>query len=81
LPFGRLATARRIDCAAQANERLRQTRFDRSLLDAQVLGDPLQRYSDEAMEDEDIPAAARESADRPSKNSALAVFVVGLRWR
>jgi len=39
LPFRRLATARLIDGSAQANERLRQTRFDRLLVDTQMLGD------------------------------------------
>jgi hypothetical protein len=77
----RLTTGRLIDGAGQPDERLRQTRFDRSLLDGYVFGDLLQGHSDEAMEDEDIPTAARESADRPSKNPALAVFLGGLRWR
>ena len=73
--------ARLLDGAAQASECPCQTRFDRSGLDAQALGDVLYRHSGEAMEDEDIPMAAREPPDRPKKNLALAVIVVQLRWR
>jgi len=74
LPFRRLATARLIDGSAQANERLRQARFDRLLVDAQMLGDLLQRQSGEAMENKDVATSARESADRPDENPALALF-------
>ena len=73
--------ARLLDGAAQASECSCQTRFDRSGLDAQVLGDLLHRHFGEAMEDEDIPIVAREPPDRPNKNLALAVIVVQLRWR
>jgi len=65
LPFRRLATARPIDGSAQANERLRQTRFDRLLVDTQMLGDLIQGHSGEAMENEDIATVARQVTDRP----------------
>ena len=74
LPFRRLATARLIDGPAQANERLRQARFDRSLVDAQMPGDLVQGHSGEAMENEDVATAAWQSADRPDENLALAFF-------
>ena len=74
LPFRRLAPACLIDGSAQANERLREVRFDRLLVDTQMLGDLLQRQSGEAMENEDVATVARQSADRPDENPALAVF-------
>jgi hypothetical protein len=74
LPFRRFTAARLIDGSAQANERLGQARFDRALVDAQMLGDLLQGHSGEAMEDEDIPRAPGQSADRPDENPALAFF-------
>lgn len=72
--FRRPDADRCIDGAAQPNERLRQARFDRLLVDAQMLGDLLQRHSGEPMEDEDISAAPGQSADRPDENPALAFF-------
>ncbi len=69
--FRRPSITRLINGAAQPNERRRQTRFDRLLVDAQVLGDLLKRLSGEAMEDEDIPTAPGQSSDRPNKNPAL----------
>jgi hypothetical protein len=39
-----------------------------------MLGDLLQGHSGEAMEDEDIPRAPGQSADRPDENPALAFF-------
>ena len=74
LPFRRLTIARLIDGSAQANERLRQARFNRLLVDAQMLGDLLQRHSGEAMENEDVATVAWQSADRPDENPALAFF-------
>nr|WP_313428493.1 hypothetical protein [Brevundimonas diminuta] len=74
MPFRRLATARFIDGPAQANERLSQARFDRALVDAQMLGDLLQRNCCEAMENEDVATVAWQSADRPDENPALAFF-------
>lgn len=68
------STVRLINGPAQPNERRRQTRFDRSLLDAQVLGDLLQRHSGEAMQEKDVAAVSRQVADRPDENSALKVF-------
>jgi len=65
LPFRRLAAARLIDSAAQPDERLRQTRFDRLLIDTQMLGDLIQGHSGEAMENEDVATVAWQSADRP----------------
>jgi len=79
--FRRPSTACLLNGAAQPNERRRQTRFDRLLVDAQVLGDLLQRHSSEAMEDEDIPTAPGQSPDRPNQNLTLAGFLSGLRWR
>jgi len=74
LPFRRLATARLIDGAAQPNERLRQARFDRLLVDAQMLGDLFKGQCGEAMENEDVPRAPGQSPDRPDENPALAFF-------
>lgn len=74
LPFRRLAPARLIDSAAQPNERLRQTRFDRLLVDTQMLGDLIQGHSGEAMENENVARFAWQSADRPDENPALAFF-------
>lgn len=68
------STARLINGAAQPNERRRQTRFDRLLVDAQVLGDLLQRHSSEAMEEEDVAAVSRQVTDRLDENPALAIF-------
>jgi len=65
LPSRRLATARLIDGAAQANERLGQVRLDRLLVDAHMLGDLLQGHSGEAMENEDVATVGWQSADRP----------------
>jgi len=65
LTFRRLATARLIDGSAQANERLRQARFDRLLIDAQMLGDLLQGQVGVAMENENVATVAWQSADRP----------------
>ena len=74
LPFRRLATARLIDGSTQANERLRQARFDRLLIDIQMLGDLLQGHCGEAMENEDVATVAWQSADRPDEHPALAFF-------
>ena len=74
LPFRRLATARLIDGSAQANERLRQARFDRLLIDAQMLGDLVKGQFGEAMENEDVATAAWQSAGRPDEDPALAFF-------
>jgi len=74
LPFRRLATARLINGAAQANERLRQVPFDRLLVDAQMLGDLLQGQFGEAMENENVATVAWQSANRPGENPALAFF-------
>nr|WP_313424752.1 hypothetical protein [Brevundimonas diminuta] len=60
--------------AAQPNERLRQTRFDRLLVDTQMLGDLIQGHSGEAMENENVARFAWQSADRPDENPALAFF-------
>lgn len=72
--FRRLATARLIDGSAQANERLRQARLDRLLVDTQMLGDLLKGEFGEAMEEEDVAAVARQSADRSDEYPALAIF-------
>lgn len=75
LTFRRLAPTRVIDGAAQTNKRPRQTRFDRLLVDAQMLSDLVQRHPGEAMEEEDIATVARQVTDRPDENPALAFSV------
>ncbi len=74
LPFRRLAIAGLIDGAAQPDERLRQTRFDRLVIDTQMLGDLIQGQSGEAMENEDVATGAWQSADRTDENPAVAVL-------
>jgi len=68
------STAHLINGAAQPNERLRQTRFDRLLVVAQVFGDLLQREPGEAVKEEDVAAVSRQVTDRLDENPALAVF-------
>lgn len=72
--FRSTSTAHLIGGAAQPNERLRQMRFDRLLVDTQMLGDLIQGHSGEAMENEDVAKVAWQSADRSDESPALAFF-------
>lgn len=74
MPFRRLTIARLIDGSAQANERLREARLDRLLVDTQMLGDLLQGQFGEAMQNEDVATIAWQSADRLDENPALVFF-------
>nr|WP_244999552.1 hypothetical protein [Brevundimonas nasdae] len=74
LAFRRLATARLIDGSAQLYERLGQTRFDRLLVNAQLIGDLVQGHSCKAMHNEDVATGAWQSADRSDENPALGFF-------